>query len=812
MAHLLRTEPPLLAEPSPAGVRGARGEGIGAPQKTFRLTPLVTALLLAYPAMQTRHAQADQSPNNTPTDNTKNTLPELGRPSDSPATLSPNPKGITLDNRSDGKRLVVSPEYSNQTGFSLGGAFAFPLGDSSAGGLIFTAGSKKKELLFNAGFQMGETQRLVLTLGQQRQHLDIGFLSGSEKTAMTQNSGAASYQFRLEQGLLNSAEINAYLAITPSRDLADKSYAVDTAALYELWNDPRRVAGGRVTGLQGRLAFAPLPGGTFKLGAGGERQEYDYLTGKQSTTRATGSAEWVQCLSDSYQIKAGADAAAQNRYSLGLERSMDGGGLFGASFTGIRGKNGAPHDNQLKFTWNYTLDSKRATPSRCGNAAQAWGSLLDQVAQRPGFLPAQVVAKLDTTAAPVRQIAIDKTALPAGSSVNTATGAITTPLGIVATSIAGVTLNAAPFVNTGQFALSGNSLVIDPSQITQPAVGVTDTYVVTVNIAGGGTTLVTVVVSHGSVRIDSITIGAGGADLTAPTTTAGPSVSGTTDTATTLSVTINENGTGYYLVQAFAAAAPNVAAVLAGTSFAMTANVAATPAIGGLTAGTAYKIYFVAKDAANNVQAAVQSVAVTTDADTTAPATPATLALTGNAGASAGNTNTQNISLTVADVTDPSGVSWFVSESSSAPVVGDAGWSSTKPTSFTISAGNGAKNVYVYVKDDVGNVQATGKVAAILLDTVAPSTPVWTTAQPSLKSTPYNGSQVTLTEIGSGINTGSIGIAGDAGGIIGGISVSGNVITFNYTTPNAAGETLTITGTDNAGNAFSVTINTAVLL
>jgi len=575
------------------------------------------AILLAYPAMQTRNAQAE--------DTTANTLPDLGRPNERPSTLTPNSHGgITLDNRFDGKRLVVSPEYSNQTGLSLGGAFAFPLGDSSAGGLIFTAGSENKELLFNAGFQMGDTQRLILTFGQQQQHLDFGFLSGSEKTAMTQTSGAASYQIRLGEGLLNSAEINAYLADTPSRDLADKTYAVDTATLYELWNDSRRVAGGRVTGLQGRLAFTPASGSALKLGAGGERQEYDYLTGKQSTTRATGSAEWSQQLAGDYRIKAGADAAIQNRYTLGLEHPFGSGGLFGVNLIGIRGKDGAPDDNRINLSWSYNFGgSTRAIPgnstnSHGGNAAPAWGSLLDQVAQRPSFLPAQVVAKLDTTAAPVRQIAVDKTALPAGASVNTATGAITTPLGIVATSIAGVTLNAAPFVNTGQFALSGNSLVIDPSQITQPAVGVTDTYVVTVNIAGGGTTLVTVVVSHGSVRIDSITIGAGGADLTAPTTSAGPSVSGTTATATTLSVTINENGTGYYLVQAAAAAAPNVAAVQAGTSFAMTANVAATPAISGLTAGTAYKIYFVAKDAANNVQAAVQSVAVTTDAVPTA--------------------------------------------------------------------------------------------------------------------------------------------------------------------------------------------------
>ncbi|MHB8988283.1 MAG: hypothetical protein ACYC6S_05815 [Desulfobulbia bacterium] len=53
----------------------------------------------------------------------------------------------------------------------------------------------------------------------------------------------------------------------------------------------------------------------------------------------------------------------------------------------------------------------------------------------------------------------------------------------------------------------------------------------------------------------------------------------------------------------------------------MTANVAANQAISGLTASTAYKIYFVAKDTANNDQAAVSNVAVTTDA---APAGPDT--------------------------------------------------------------------------------------------------------------------------------------------------------------------------------------------
>ncbi|MEI8363598.1 MAG: Ig-like domain-containing protein, partial [Betaproteobacteria bacterium] len=52
---------------------------------------------------------------------------------------------------------------------------------------------------------------------------------------------------------------------------------------------------------------------------------------------------------------------------------------------------------------------------------------------------------------------------------------------------------------------SATGLVVNPKLITQPAVGVKDTYVVTMNnSSGSGTTLATVVVSRGSVKIDSI--------------------------------------------------------------------------------------------------------------------------------------------------------------------------------------------------------------------------------------------------------------------------------------------------------------------
>ena len=495
--------------------------------KDPRLTPLFVALLLAYPAMQPQRAQAEGG-----SANTQETLPDLGRPSEKTANFNVTPSGATLSNTFDGKRLVVSPEYSQQTGLSLGGAFALPLGENAAGGLVATVGDRKNEVLLNAGLQLNPTQRLIATLGQLRQKLDFNFISGTEKAEVVQTSGALSYQHYLGEGWLNGIEVNGYLADTPSRDLTDKTYAIDTAALYELWNDPRRIAGGRITGLQGKLALTPLTGSSLKLGAGGERLEYDYLTGKQSTTRATASAEWSQQLSANLNLKAGADtAAAQNRFTLGLEQTHSDGWKLGANLTGIHGRDGAPDDNQLNLTLSYTFGAKGTKPAtgldgngpaitgnraHTGRPAQAWGNLLDQVAKRPTFLPSQVVAKLDTTATPTRLIAVNKAALPAGSGIDTATGIITVPLGVAVTTIAGVTLNGPAFANSGQFALSGNSLVIDPSKITQPAVGVTDTYVVTVNNLGGGTTLVTVLVSHGSVKIDSIVINSN----TAPTASA----------------------------------------------------------------------------------------------------------------------------------------------------------------------------------------------------------------------------------------------------------------------------------------------------
>jgi predicted GH43/DUF377 family glycosyl hydrolase len=69
--------------------------------------------------------------------------------------------------------------------------------------------------------------------------------------------------------------------------------------------------------------------------------------------------------------------------------------------------------------------------------------------------------------------------------------------------------------------------------------------------------------------------------------------------------------------------------------------------------------------------------------------------------------------------TDGGVVGWWVGESQpTAPPLSDAGWTATKPTSFTLSGGTGVKTVYVWCRDEAGNV--SGSSDTIIVDTTGP--------------------------------------------------------------------------------------------
>ncbi len=483
---------------------------------------------------------------------------DLGEYTNESSAIRPNfnAQGGGLDYRSqsNGTLITLSPKYSEQNGFAFGGVVAGAISKNAALGLLLNVGAERKEWLVNAGLDIDDRQRVIASLGQLRQKLDFTFLSGVDRSQITQNNGAFSYQFLMGRSWLNSAELNAYISDTQSIQLTDKNYYTDTSTLYELWSDSRRIAGGRVQGLQARMVLTPSAQSALRLGFGGERLNYDVLVGKEKYLRATGSAELNQQFANGYNLAASANfASSQNKFALGLSKTFNEGYQLGMNLAAIRGRDNTFDDNQitLNFTQFLGLSSASAlafnpdtknlqalsppesTSSPAKNDAsqqaplnQSWLALSDQpkpqwisslvnaVAKKPSFLPTQVNAKVDTTATPTRKIAIDKTQLPSGSVIDKVSGLLTVPiqisgLDVPVSSIASVTKNAGAFNNSGQFALSGStSLVINPSLITQPTVS--DSYVVTMNNAtGGGTTLATMTVSHGSSKIDSVVISSG---------------------------------------------------------------------------------------------------------------------------------------------------------------------------------------------------------------------------------------------------------------------------------------------------------------
>ena len=440
--------------------------------------------------------------------------------------------------------LVVTPQYSKLTGLSTTGSFAIPLTDNFAAGLLLTAGTDKSEIFINSGFRIDDKQRVIFSLGQLRQNLDYNFLSGTENTQVTQNNVGLSYHYFLDKYWVNTIEANGYFSKTQSQNLTDKNYYTDTSSLYELWSDPRRIAGGTVEGFQGRLIFLPTEKTILKVGVGGERLNYDVQTGKDTSNYVTANTEISQKIKPNLDLRASVDyTAAENRYAIGLTHnlgtdrklSLDARAIRGSTFddkqiflsyTQAFGKR-EQADDKKEIKTTSVVDSNQIRADIINNVRPLTSdtqinqfqtkdnkkdfssTLLSEVAKRPNYFPAQTIAKVDTSAASTRVIKIDKNNIPAGSSINKSSGILTVPIGTSVSSIAGITKNGTAFTNTGQFALSGNTnLIIDSGLLAQPTSQ--DTYVVTMsNTTGGGTTLATITVDRGSTFISSVVISSG---------------------------------------------------------------------------------------------------------------------------------------------------------------------------------------------------------------------------------------------------------------------------------------------------------------
>jgi hypothetical protein len=136
---------------------------------------------------------------------------------------------------------------------------------------------------------------------------------------------------------------------------------------------------------------------------------------------------------------------------------------------------------------------------------------------------------------------------------------------------------------------------------------------------------------------------------------------------------------------------------------------------------------------------------------------------------------------------------------------GGTSWTSIGNVTSTTVAGlaDGTYNIQVRATNGSGNGPATASFP-VTLDTLAPTWGSWVSAAPNTQGTTYNSLEAALGETLSG---GTLtGITSSGGGTISGAAINGaGNITFNFVTPGVASTTLTFTGSDKAGNAFTIT-------
>jgi hypothetical protein len=171
------------------------------------------------------------------------------------------------------------------------------------------------------------------------------------------------------------------------------------------------------------------------------------------------------------------------------------------------------------------------------------------------------------------------------------------------------------------------------------------------------------------------------------------------------------------------------------------------------------------------------------------------------------------VTLTLTATDDVGVTGYYISENSTIPSVSDLGWTSIPFTtsysasiSYTLSDGDGDKTVYVWYKDDSGNISSPA-TDSIILDTTPP---IVTITSPTFDDTyTTTNSKINLggsaTDSTSGINkiiwSNNFGISGIVNGTTGWSILEISLL---------IGEnTITVTATDNAGNTGTdvITVN-----
>ena len=278
-----------------------------------------------------------------------------------------------------------------------------------------------------------------------------------------------------------------------------------------------------------------------------------------------------------------------------------------------------------------------------------------------------------------------------------------------------------------------------------------------------------------------------------PTVTTG-SASNITTNSVTLNGTVNDNGVSTTAWFQYGTTSGSYSST-SSTQSASGPNTTLSISISGLSSGTTYYYRIAAQNSAGTTYGNEMSF-------TTSDASKPTGSVNINSGASYTNSTTVTLNLSA---TDNAGVTgYYSSTSSTTPSVSTSGWTSINSTtsytadvSYTVSSGDGSKAVYVWYKDNSGNVSNTAS-DEITLDTAVPTIIITTPTSSSTYTTTSSTMSMDGTAFDNASGISSVAWSNSKGG--NGTATGTTAWSVSSITLSSGDNTITVTAKDNAGN------------
>lgn len=176
--------------------------------------------------------------------------------------------------------LKLGTTFSENFGAIFNAQFVQALNYSNAIALALDLGSKEYRFSGTWGYAINNSQRVKLTGEYLVQKLDFDFASGTETESIGQAAVGLAYQLLLSKKFVHALNVTTTYSKAQSKDLGIKYYTSGS----DVWENWRRVAGGKDKSVSAGLDFVPTKTTLFGLSLDYDSISYDTTAGYTSDT------------------------------------------------------------------------------------------------------------------------------------------------------------------------------------------------------------------------------------------------------------------------------------------------------------------------------------------------------------------------------------------------------------------------------------------------------------------------------------------------------------------------------------------------